>query len=275
MRVRSGITRRIDLSYRSNRFVVVAAFGAGAVGGASGLLNGSGWWASVADGVLAGGAGFLAWAMARELDPDHPVSAGVAAIIAPLLLVAGPANLLVMAVLLVSIRMVAGSTGRVARPVDLILLGLAAALICLRVGGGAVATVAAVAPAVSGWWHPTARRLLFAGSLAILAAVVGISVFIADPARWLQPEGFERGLLVSGLAAGLVAAWVVPPPRSVTDGRHGGRFVDARVRLARLMTLTACVGAASWSGGPGVLAVGPAWTALAATAVSAIASLGD
>jgi hypothetical protein len=229
----------------------------------------------VADGVLAGGAGFLAWAMARELDPDHPVSAGVAAIIAPVLLVAGPANLLVMAVLLISVRMVAGATGRVATPIDLLLLGLAAALICLRVGGGGVAAVAATAPALSAWWHGPARRLLFTGSAAMLVAVAAVSIVIADPSPWLQPEGFERGLLVSGFASGLIATWVVSPPRSVTDRRDGGRILESRIRLARLLTITACVGAAVWSGGPGVLAMSPAWVALATTAVSSIAALGE
>ncbi|MEX0825886.1 MAG: hypothetical protein WD184_03905 [Acidimicrobiia bacterium] len=275
MRIRSGITRRFDFSYRSNRFAVVATLGSGIVAGCVGLLSGGGWWPAVADGVLAGGASFLSWATARELDPDHPVSAGIAAVLAPVLLVAGPANLLVMTVLLVSVRVVGGTTGRAMRPIDLLFLGLGAALICLRAGGGAVATVAALAPALSAWWHRPARRLLFVGSVAILLAVAALSVFIADPGPWLQPEGLERGLLVSGLAAGLVATWVVAPLRSATDSRHGGRILESRIRLARVMTVVACVGAAMWSGAAGVLAVAPAWAALATTAVSSIAALAE
>jgi hypothetical protein len=275
MRVRSGITRRLDFSHRSNRFVVVATLGSGIVAGCVGLPSGGSWWPAVADGVLAGGASFLAWATARELDPDHPASAGIAAMLAPALLVAGPANLLIMTVLLVSVRLVAGTTGRAARPIDLLLLGLAAALICLRAGGGAVATVAALAPALSAWWQPPARRLLFIGSGAMLMAVAALSVFVGDPGPWLQPEGLERGLLVSGLAAGLVATWVLVPLRSATDSHHGGRILESRIRLARVVTVVACVGAAVWSGAAGVLTVGPAWAALATTAVSSIAALGE
>lgn len=263
------------MSHRSNRFVIVATLGSGFVGGGVGLLTGAGWWPAVADGVLAGGASFLSWAITRELDPDHPAAAGAAALVSPALVFAGPANLLVMAVLLVAVRVVAGTTGRAPMPVDLLLLGVAAALICLRVGGVAVAVVAALAPALAAWWHRPERRLLFAASAGMLVAVAVLSVLVAEPGTWLQPEGFERGLLVSGFAAGLVAAWVVAPLRAATDSRRGGRILESRIRLARVMTLAACVGAAVWSGGSGILAVGPAWVALAATAVSSIAALGE
>lgn len=275
MRVRSGITRRIDVSYRSNRFALIAMFGALVVAGGTSLIGGSGWWTAVADGVLAGGSSFLAWTIGRELDPDHPVSAGAAAIVAPIILIGGPANLLVVAVLLVAIRVIAGTTGRAPSPVDLAILGVGAAAISFRVGGGAVATVAAIAPALSAWWLRSSIRLLFIGSVAILAVVVAIALFLADQGEWRQPAGFERGLLVGGFAAGLVATWVVPPVRSTADSRRGGRILAGRVRLARLATVTACIGAAAWAGGPGALAVGPAWAALATTAVWSIAALGE
>lgn len=229
----------------------------------------------VANGVLAGGASFLAWAIGRELDPDHPASAGAAAVTAPFVLLAGPANLIVTLVLLLSVRAIAGTSGRGLAPVDLAVLGVGAVAICFRVGGGAVATVAAVAPGVTAWWHPKSWRMLAVGSFGILAAVVVVSLFAADQDAWMRPAGVERGLLVSGLAAGLIASWIVPPVRSKTDSRPGGTMLNTRIRLARLTTVTAGTAAVAWAGGPGVVALGPAWVALATTAVWSIAALGE
>ncbi|HSM02191.1 MAG TPA: hypothetical protein VK960_07145, partial [Acidimicrobiia bacterium] len=113
-----------------------------------------------------------------------------------------------------------------------------------------------------------------AASIAMTAIVVFLVTVFGDHDAWVSPAGFARGLLVGGLAAGLVSAWVVPGVSSTVDSRRGGRISTSRVRLARLTALTTAVATALWAGGPGVLALGPAWAALAVTAVSSIATLG-
>ena len=274
MRIKSGLGRSLDFSYPSNRFAVAATIGAGLIAAAAALANRRGSTEVLGDGVLAGGAAFVAWALARELDPDRPVGAGVAAVIAPVVLFAGPPDLLVCGLLVLAARIFAGSTGRVLGLVDLGVIGVWAVPVVFRDAGVPIALIAAIAPAVSAWWHRSAARLLFAASGVILAGVVALAVLFADGGPWPQPTGVARGVLVAGLAAGVVSSWALPRPRSSTDSRRGGIISTQRVRLARLGTLGAGVGAMLWAGEPGVLALGPAWAALAATAVWSIAGLG-
>ncbi|MFQ5460981.1 MAG: hypothetical protein ACE5EL_09330, partial [Anaerolineae bacterium] len=81
--------------------------------------------APAASAVASGAAALLAWAVARELDPDHPLAALWAAALAlPLVVIVGfPAWLAVLA-LLMAVRALNGSTGR--RPVALDYVVLAA-----------------------------------------------------------------------------------------------------------------------------------------------------
>ncbi|GAA5501658.1 hypothetical protein Dxin01_01395 [Deinococcus xinjiangensis] len=63
---KSALPRAIDLRYPSNRF---------AAGGlVVGVLLSRGWGRALGNGL----AGFSAWAMARELDPDYPDTANAA-----------------------------------------------------------------------------------------------------------------------------------------------------------------------------------------------------
>jgi hypothetical protein len=274
MRIRSGLGRSLDFSHPSNRFVGAATVGAGLIAAAAALANGRGSTEVLGDGVLAGGAAFVAWALARELDPDRPVGAGVAAVVAPVILLAGPPDLLVCGLLMISARIIAGTTGRSLGLIDVGVVGLWAVAVAFRDAGFPIALITAIAPATSAWWHRSAARLLFVASGLILTGVVALAVLLADGGSWPQPTGVARGLLVAGLAAGIVSTWAVPRVRSSTDSRRGGIISTQRVRLARLGTLGAGVGAMLWAGEPGVLALGPAWAALGGTAVWSIAGLG-
>ena len=276
MTIKSGLTRSLDLSHRSNAFVVWVTFGAGLVGAAvAGLIGDAGLGAAARQGVSAGGAAFVAWAIARELDPDRPAGAVAAAVLAPFTVIAADPDLLASGLMIVAARVVAGTTGRRLRLIDLVVLGIWAALIGIDGIGTPVGLMAGIAPAVSGWWNRASARVLFAASAATLAAVVAVAAaFALDRGPWTEPAGFARGLLVAGLAAGLVGCWLVPAVRSAVDSRHRGIISTHRVRLARVATLSAAVGTVLWAGGPGVMALAPVWVALGAVAVFSIVGLG-
>jgi hypothetical protein len=275
MRVRSGLARSIHLSHATVRFAAIVTVVVGAAAGAITLALGDGPADAVQMGILAGGAAFIAWALTREIAPDHPITAGAAAVLSPALLIAGPVDLLVAGLLILPVRIVAGTTGRDLTLIDIGALAVGAAALSFRESGVAVALLLGLAPAASAWWARGSRRLLIGSSCVIATGVVALTLFLADHDPWVAPVGFERGILLGGLAAGLVAAWVVPPVTSPVDSRKGGRVLTLRIRLARLAALVAGVSTALWAGGTGVMALGPAWVALAVTAVSSIATLGD
>ena len=274
MRIRSGLARSVHLSHTTVRVAAGLSLVAGISAGTITLVQGEALRTAVEHGVLAGGAGFIAWAITREIAPDHPMTAGAAGAIAPFLLIAGPPDLLAAGLVILVARIIAGTTGRDLTPIDLAAVGIGAALVSFRQWGVAVAVALALAPAVSSVWARGSRSLMIVASGATLAAVSVVALFAGhDP--WSQPDGLARGLFVAGLAAGLVCVWVVPPVTSTVDSRRGGVVLTHRVRLARVAALVTGVSTALWAGGDGVLALGPAWTALAVTAVSSVATLGE
>lgn len=273
--MRSGLARSIHPSHATVRVAALVTIAAGSVAGAITLMDGEAFTEATRNGVLAGGAAFIAWALTREMAPDHPVTAALAGAAAPLLLFAGPADLLSAGLMIFPIRILAGTTGRDLTPLDLAAVAVGAVAVSFRDTGVVVGLVVALSPATSAWWARRSRRgLLIAASGVMIAIVVPLALVVGDHDPWIQPTGFARGLFVGGLAAGLVAAWVVPGVSSSVDSRRGGRVLTHRVRLGRVAALVAAVATALWAGGPGVLALGPVWAALAVTAVSSIATLG-
>ena len=217
----------------------------------------------------------VAWAITREIAPDHPLTAAFSGAVAPLLLIAGSSDLLAAGLLILPVRIVAGTTGRDLAVVDLAAIGIGAVAVSFREPGVVVAIALALGPAASALWARRSHRLLVSASGAILAAVAIVVLALVDHDPWVQPSGLARGVLVGGVAAGLVAAWVVPPVSSRVDSRRGGTVSTRRVRLARIAALMICVVTGLWAGDRGVLALGPAWAALAVTAVSSIATMGE
>lgn len=108
---RSALARPLDFSYPSNRVAAAGSAGAALLALAFGRP-----WAQAA-GV--GGAAFLAWATARELDPDHPVTANAALpVAAAAALLGGAGNPLAGLAALSGLRLIAGTTGEAATRTD-------------------------------------------------------------------------------------------------------------------------------------------------------------
>jgi hypothetical protein len=256
MALRSGITRGFDLSYPSNRFVLVATPALGMVAGLITLIAGGGWSAGIRNGFAAGGAAFLAWALARELHPDHPGVAALAALVAPLGVLRGGPDLLAAAVVLLGARVVAGTTGRVLRWVDVAVFVVVATPVAFRASGPAVLTTAALALAMV-LTRQNRRRLETAVTVAVLAGLATLAWIRFDPAFEVDPWLIAPALL--GLAA------LVGPGRvKVGTDREGGIISPNRVRAGRGVAWIAAAGAAL-ALQPAAMA--PVWAAVAATGV--------
>lgn len=255
MHVRSGLSRRLDPSLPSNLLVLVVTPMAGVATGSWRLLAGEPFGDAVWGGILGGGAAFLAWAVARELDPDRPQTATLASLLAPWGLLAGDPALLGVTVMMLGARVASGTTGERLHPTD----AAALALFALGSGGGGAgpvpgALVGAVLPVVDrpmGW---------AAGPLVAAASFGGWVLWGVEPA-WSGLAGGEWILVAAVLPAVAGVVWVrVTVP---TDG--GDATVQrARVRGARLLVLAGVAGAAAWSGASGLESVSPALVGAAA-----------
>ncbi len=136
-----ALARPLDFSLSSNRFAVLGAGSALLLGR---VLRGD--WRQ-ALGV--GGSAFNAWAVARELDPDSPETARAALLVAAAVtLLGGAGNPMGGAASLSGLRLVAGTTGQPATPMDHAGLLLQSAL-AAATGQRSAALLAGVAPLLS------------------------------------------------------------------------------------------------------------------------------
>jgi len=262
----SGLGRPIDLSYPSNRYAVAILLLSGAVGSIAAFVAGEGWLESLAWGVLAGGAAFLAWAIGREVDPDRASTAAIAAPLAAAAVAVGRPSLWSAAAVLLAARVAVRSTGVAPKPVDLAMVAVvvaAAASSAVGVPAGLLAGGILVADRALA--RPAPVFVAAAGLVVVLAAVaIGAVRGTLAP----DPAGFELGeAVVAGLAGiGCLAVFGPARPRSLGD-LTAEPLVGSRLRAARIVTAAALVGAAAWAGGPGVVALAPAGAALGALVV--------
>ena len=254
----ASLPRAVDPRYPSNRLVLIGAGLAGLAVGVATLFG-----ADLKAGALSVAvAVFLAWAMARELDPDHPASAAIAMPVSFVLVLAvGPPALLVTFGVLLGLRIAAGTVGTPLRPLDSIaVVGLSAALGTSLIGAvGAAAIIAGVlvGEGRSRGGIPTA--VMSAIAYAVMTLLSGLDrVWSAPtPAEW-----FTVGVAVAATLLVLPAA----APASSTD-RHTGTIERNRVTAARVIAGLAILAGLAVAGGPGVVAI----AATAAAALIAVA----
>jgi hypothetical protein len=270
--LRSGIGRPIDFSYPSNVYVVAVSAAAGVGAGVLGLVRGKGLMTSLGWGVLAGAASFLAWAVARELDPDHPVSAVLAAPLGAAALAAGPAGLGMTGVVLLTARIAARTTGLAPSFPDLVFVSGLSWYAATRPGGLGVAVVAGLALAADHVLPAGSRRRVAWGAAAVVAGSVVAAVLAGTVVP--EPEGFDAGswVLAGGALIGVLPAAIVTEPRSRCD-ITGEKVTRRRVRAARVAVPASVGAAALWGGGGGVAALGPVIAAVVAVALTGAALL--
>ena len=212
-------------------------------------------------GVTLALAFFLAWAVARELDPDHDRSAFVAAGLSliPHAILGRPDFAAVLLVLLV-VRTVNRTVGPAARPLDtLAVLGLAG--IAVWRGHPVLAGAAAAGLVLDAILKPPHRIHLAAAGAAIGLLAVGLS-------RSTLPTAIGFGALDwAALAATLPFFTLVRAsgqPRTVTD-REGLPLAGTRVRAGQCLAWATLVGIVLLEGRAGLAALSPVWAALVGT----------
>ncbi|MEX1270900.1 MAG: hypothetical protein WEB55_00455, partial [Acidimicrobiia bacterium] len=133
------VGRRFDPGQFSNRFGLLASIGA--AGLVFALDTGD-----LRRAFSTGLATFAAWAIARELDPDHPLSGTVAALLVPIAVLTlgtpAPAPLFVT---MLTIRIVVRTTGLAPKATDLAVLTIGAIAIADTPAGWAASVLLAFA----------------------------------------------------------------------------------------------------------------------------------
>ena len=261
----------IDPSYPTNRAIAVLATFAVIAGAILRFLKGTAALESVLWGIGAGLAVWLTWALGRELDPDHDLSAFVGAglVLIALLLVGAPPLLLILW-LLVVMRLVNRTTGLPAKPLDSLgALGLGAWLTWQ--GYWVAGLVTSVALLLDGLLPPPLRRQLFASCLALLATVI-LSIFSEGVAMDSGPT--MLAVVFSIVVAGLFLPVIVTTREVEAVGDATGEVLNPRrVRAAQMLALLTALLFTWWAGVSGILTLLPLWAAMIGVGLYRIANL--
>jgi hypothetical protein len=262
MEIRTHVGRHMDMSRPSNRAIV----------GLSGLALIAAvivWWNGASYAVLWGPVHtFLAWAVVRELDPDHEIPALIAALVAGAWVVSGLAVIGALAVgaLLVTARLVTNSTGRRPLLTDLIPIGIFATAIAFTRAGWVAGFGLALAIYIDDRMAPEqkgAAAIIAAGSALGASGVATLSRVFPRDLPDVQP------LLVVAVGVLALIAVVREPvePASLVDSRLKNRISQSRLHASRSL-FAVLLFATALLVGPDALAVGPLGAALALALVS-------
>lgn len=259
------VGRPIDLSYPTNRAIAGACLlvmlGATLLQRAAGTA----WTQSILWGAQAALSLFLAWALCRELDPDHDLSAFVAAgLCLGGLVLWGLPRLAAMFWLILVLRVVNRTTGLPAGVLDSTgVLGLGIWLSLQgNWGHGVITTVAFLLDSQLPARAP--RQLV----LAILSAAGTLTAAIIGPGLPWDAAPSLPGTLVA-LAITIPFLPVIWQSHSVTSvGDQTGEPLDPhRVRAAQIVALVVVVGGAFLGGIPSLLMLTPLWSAVLGAAL--------
>jgi hypothetical protein len=271
MRWRTGIGRPLDFRYRSNRFVAIASVIAG-------LATFAWRWSSGSDEIIVwsfqvAGAVFLAWAIARELDPDDPSPATVATVLVLPFMVLGPPSLAASAAALLAIRIAARTTGLSPQGIDAVFLTLAAAYLGSDRASWPALAASIVAVGTDRFAEPPGpARTLWFGAAMTLAAAIGAVTFPGSSV-WTPPTRPEWVVLGATLAAAFLAVVTTRPPRSRGDFQDDV-LSQPRLRSGRVLVLFTLVMGAIARGGPATHALAPLWAAALGVAIVIVARRG-
>lgn len=250
----TSIGRLLDPRYPTNLAIMALTPLLGGIAALLTLLVGEGLVDAFWTGFYSGAAVFLAWALAREFDPDHEwqafIGSGLAFIGA---LIAPQPSLWALGALLVLVRVVNRIVGPPARISDSA-FGLALSLLAIFTGWWVFGVVAAAAFALDALLpSPNRRQWVFAG-VALAAALVSIVLNAAnkpyEPSNWTLPV-----LIAAGVIAYVIATTKVTSPCDLPDFPTDNRRIQAGMGLM----LFAGVLFELWAGTPGLIALLPLW----------------
>jgi hypothetical protein len=250
----------IDPRYPTNLAIGALTLVVAIAGAILRLVSGAAPLESALWGIGAGLALFLTWALGRELDPDHDLSAfvGTGLVLIGLLILDRP-SLLVIFWLLLILRIVNRTVGLPARPLDsLAVLGLGAWLAWQ--GYWMVGLATAVAFLLDGLLSPPLRHQLFVSGLAFFATLV-LSIFHGDIAMEHGPT--TAVAIAAAVMAGLFLVVIATSRESKSVGDATGEPLNPRrVQAAQILALLTALLFAWWAGASGMVALLPLWAAM-------------
>jgi len=256
----TSIGRPIDLNYPTNRAIAALTIVVMAGGTMFALLSGGGGVESVRQGTGAGFAVFLAWALCRELDPDHNPSAFVAAGLAlgGLFLWDLPHFGALLWLLLV-LRVVNQTMGLPATVLDAsAVLGLGGWLAVQ--GNWGYGAITALALFVDSQLSPPNRKQVFFAGLGIVVTVV--VVIVAGELRWGETPSLVAGLIGLGMVVSFVPVVLRARRLDSVGDATGEPLEPLRVQAGQGLALLAGVEVAFWGGEAGLVSLGPLWAAV-------------
>jgi hypothetical protein len=261
----------IDPSYPTTLAISALTLVVAIAGAILRLLSGAAPLESALWGIGAGLVVFLTWALGRELDPDHDLSAFVGtglAIIA--LLIFDRPSLLVIVWLLMILRIVNRTVGLPARPLDSLgVLGLGAWLVWQ--GDWMVGLATAAGFLLDGLLSPPLRRHLFVSGLAFVATLV-LSIFHGDMAMESGPT--TAVVIAAVVMAGLFLVVIATSREAEAVGDAKGKPLNPRrVRAAQVLALLTALLFAWWAGASGMVALLPLWAAMTGVGFYRLATL--
>jgi hypothetical protein len=262
----SCLWRGLSPKNRSHLLIFACCSVAFGAAGLVHLMDGRGPVEAAAVGLNAGVMLFLCWAIARELDPDHPKSAFVVTAAGALILLAGSAPAGASVGALLALRVIVRSTGKAPGVLDLVAIPLLAVAFAWLPKGwiGGVALAAALV------WDtllpdPGARRGYAAAGLT-LTLTTAVTLYRQTLDTGFQTSGVVRWSAVGAAVLGFFALKHYNP-RSRAD-RSSKTLDPQRLRAGRILGLgTGLVAFAAFGTGAVPLLAG-LWASLAGIAIS-------
>lgn len=256
----SRLGRVLSWRYPSHRFALVGSAFAGAIGFLVGGLVDGEW--NFIGAFFTGVAVFLAWACAREIDPDRNLTAGLALVLATPLAIWNRPSLLLVVVALLGLRLMVGTVGGTLQTADYVAVLAGAAAAGSRPEGWGIVLLLVAATLGA---QPRFYLLLGSGILGVGA--LSAMVFDASLPDQIQTDGLWAWQLL------VVVAMVVSLRENIVASRTdiGKKNLSlARLKSGRLFAGLAVAGGllSSVSHGPTVL--GPLVAALVSTAAIAV-----
>lgn len=256
----STIGRAVDPAYPTNKAILILTLLGAAAGIGSQLGAGMSLRAAAGWGLGAGMSVFLAWALTRELDPDHEYAAFASAALAfGGIFLWGLPDLGVIFWSLLLIRVVNHTTGHSATGLDTLgVIGISSWLSYRgNPGIGVVTTLALLGDAVLPGGKERQRYLAGLNALVVL-----LILFLAGGGG--PRSEFSWAAMGISLAGAALFGWVVGASSSIKSrGDLTGEFLlPDRVQGGQLLALVIALELAGWLGWQGMLAVLPLWAAV-------------
>lgn len=252
----TGLGRSLEPRLGQHRLAIAGAVAAGVVYAAIAAVSGR----RLSDALIAALAVFIAWAIGRELDPDRSRVGAWAMPIAFVAVIYDIPSALASAVVLIAVRVVAGTIGGRVTWIDVGALGLLGYVS----GSHQILWIVGLTLAI---WLLSAPEVGPLRYVALTAVVVGLGAgaWIAEPT---SVEVTQDAYLLAALGGAVMMLAMKPSAViSVTDARTG--TVDAdRIGLARKAAGAFLMWAAVMGGVAGFWMISPVLAALTATALA-------